>query len=153
RSNNAGGTWVDMSSGLPPAATDLKAIRTMSISNTDTALVLAGLFNNTDPNGGAWVTTNGGTSWTRRNNGLPNLVGALPRSCLIKPGNPNEMYMGFDVANTTVAGVYRSTDQGLNWSLFNTGTMTATNTVRALEARTVPDSTIYAGVAGGAFGV
>jgi photosystem II stability/assembly factor-like uncharacterized protein len=153
KSNNAGATWVDMSTGLPQATTDVKPVRCLSISNTDTAVVLAGLFNNTDPNGGAYLTTNGGASWARINTGLPNNIASLPRACLIRPGSSTEFYMGYDNANTTLAGVYRTVNRGVTWVDFNGGTMNVNNAVRALAFRTSPDSTIFAGVSVGATGV
>src|SRR4030095_13750668 len=65
RSNDGGTTWYSVSNGLPALTTDLNPVRTMSISNVDTSIVLAGLFQNNIA-GGAFLTTNGGILWTRR---------------------------------------------------------------------------------------
>lgn len=147
KSVNAGGLWTDMSSGLPSLSTDVKPIRCISISRLDTAVVLAGLFVNTDSLSGMYVTTNGGGVWTRRHNGVPNLVGTLPRSCLIRPGSSTELFVGLGNAGNTGIGVFRSTDRGLSWAPFNNGLMLNTYTIRALDFKTTADSTLFAGVA------
>lgn len=144
KSYNAGATWTLMSSGLPNLATDLNAVRTISVSNLDTSVAVAGLFQNTTT-GGAFFTSNGGTSWTRRSTGIPNVVGVQIRSILIRPGTANQFIAGLD--NATTGGVYMSTDAGLTWASFNGGTMLASYVVRSLAWRN-SDHTLFAGVAG-----
>jgi hypothetical protein len=145
KSNNGAATWVDMSSGLPPLAADLDPVRMMSICNIDTSRILAGLFQN-NVAGGAFLTTNGGVSWTRRSNGIPNVVAVQIRSVVIRPGSTTQFFAGLD--NTATSGVYRTTDAGVTWTEFNNGSMNNIAIVRALTFRTTPDSTIFAGVAG-----
>jgi hypothetical protein len=142
RSNNAGGTWNDISSGLPSLTTDVNPVRCMSIGTVDTAEVLAGLFQNTTTNGGMYLTTNGGTAWVKVHNAsLPNLAGTLPRSCLIRPGTTTEFYAGFGTG-----GIYRSTDKGVSWVQFASGSLTSATTIRAITFRaTSSDSTVFAG--------
>jgi len=146
KSVNAGGTWTEASTGLPSLATDNKPVRCLSISRADTSLALAGLFLNTDSLSGMYVTTNGGGLWTRRHTGLPNIVGTLPRSCLIRPGSTSEFYVGLgNAANTAPLGVFRTTNAGLSWTDFNGGTLPNTTSIRTLNFRTTTDSTLYAG--------
>lgn len=133
KSVNAGSTWTDMSTGLPSLTTDVKPVRCISISTLDTAVLLAGLFLNTDSLGGMFVTTNGGQQWTRRHNGIPNLVNTLIRSCLIRPGSSTEFYAGLGNATNSGIGVYRTTNAGISWSEFNSGVMNNTISVRALN--------------------
>ncbi|MEO8513988.1 MAG: T9SS type A sorting domain-containing protein [Ignavibacteria bacterium] len=144
KSYDAGTTWAMFSTGLPTGATELNAVRTLSVSSLDTSVVLAGLFQNTT-NGGAFFSTNGGTSWVRRSNGIPNVVGVQIRSILIRPGSATEFFAGLD--NATTGGVYRTTDAGVTWTAFNNGVMLNTYVVRALAFR-VASNTLYAGVAG-----
>lgn len=153
RSNNGAASWTDMSNGLPPLATDLDPVRDMSINAFDTSRVLAGLFQNTVA-GGAFVTTNGGGSWTRMSTGIPNLVAFQIRAVLIKPGSSTEFYAGTDPGTSGgAAGVYRTTDGGSSWVAFNGGLMTTTSVVRSLAFRS-SDLTLFAGVAGtSGFGV
>jgi photosystem II stability/assembly factor-like uncharacterized protein len=152
RSNNAGTTWFSVSNGLPPASTDINPVRDMSISTLDTARVLAGLFQNA-LTGGAFLTTNGGTSWTRMSTGIPNVLAVNIRSVLIQPGSSTTFFAGLDVPAGQTGGVYTSTDAGNSWTAFNGGTMQSTYVVRALNWRTT-DLTLFAGVAGtSGFGV
>jgi photosystem II stability/assembly factor-like uncharacterized protein len=146
KSVNAGATWVDVSTGLPNLSTDINPVRALSISTADTAVVLAGLFQNTTTNGGAFFTTNGGGQWTKIQNGLPNLAGSLIRSALIRPGSSTEFYLGYDAA--TPNGVWRTTNQGALWSNFSSGALLNTYIIRAFAFKTSPDSIFYAGVAG-----
>lgn len=148
KSVNAGGLWTDISNGLPSLATDVKPIRNISISRSDTSVLLAGLFINTDSiGGGMYVSTNGGGLWIRRHNGIPNTVGTLPRSQSIRYGSSTEFFVGLGNATNTNVGVYRTTDQGLSWTAFNNGLMLNTYTVRGLDFKTTGDTTIFAGVA------
>jgi len=147
KSVNAGATWVDVSTGLPSLTTDINPVRTMSMSTVDTSMILAGLFMNTTTNGGAFLTTNGGGSWTKIHTGLPSVAGNLIRSCLIRPGSTTEFFVGYDGA-TASNGVWRTTNKGASWTQFVSGPLLNNYVVRALSFRTSPDSTLYAGVAG-----
>jgi hypothetical protein len=148
KSVNAGTLWTDISNGLPSLATDVKPVRNISISRSDTAVLLAGLFINTDSiGGGMYVSTNGGGLWVRRHNGVPNAVGTLPRAQVIRNGSSSEFFVGLGNATNTGIGVYRSTDQGLSWTQFNNGLMLNTYTVRGLDFKATGDTTIFAGVA------
>ena len=147
KSVNAGALWQDISNGLPSQTTDLKPIRQISISPTDTSTLLLAQFINTDTlSGGMYVSTNGGGLWQRRNSGLPVAVGLLPRACLISPWGSSEMYVGLGNATNSNIGVYRSVNSGLTWLPFNNGVMLNTYTVRAFESRP-SNLTLFAGVA------
>jgi len=75
--------------------------------------------------GGAWLTTNGGTSWTPLTDNQPSLaVGAVA----IDPSNSNTFYVGTGEGNGTYysAGILKSTNAGASWSvlgasIFNRG--------------------------------
>jgi photosystem II stability/assembly factor-like uncharacterized protein len=143
RSNDAGATWFLSSTGLPSTTADNNPVREMKVSRADTGVVLAALFFNSTT-GGAWVSTNGGGSWTQRITGLPAVAGNLLRACFIRPGSSTEFYLGID--NATTGGVYRSTNAGLTWSVFNGGSVLTNYATRSFTFRTSPDSTLYTGV-------
>ena len=153
KSVNGGALWTDMSNGLPQLSSDINPVRSLSISTADTGIVLAGLFQNTTTNGGMFFTTNGGGQWTKRQNGLPNVAGALIRAVLIRPGSNTEFYAGYD-GTAPSTGIWRTTNQGASWTSFAGGPLLSTYVVRALGFRT-SDSTLFAGVAGtgGGYGV
>jgi len=144
KSYNAGANWINSSTGIPTTTTEINPVRMLSMSTIDTNVVLAGLFQNTATGGGPYVTTNGGTLWTRRISGISNIAGVNPRSVLIRPGSNTEMYVGID--NAASGGVYKTTNAGVAWTSFNTGPMLAAYCVRALTFRTTADSTLFAGV-------
>jgi hypothetical protein len=145
KSVNGAASWTEASTGLPSLTTDVKPIRCLSISRADTSLVLAGLFLNTDSLGGAYVTTNGGAQWVRKHTGLPNAVGTLVRSCLIRPGSTTEFYVGLGNSTNAGIGVFRTTNAGLSWTDFNGGTLSNTVSIRTMAFRTTSDTTLYAG--------
>ncbi len=142
---NSAASWTDVSNGIPSLTTDNKPVRCLSISRADTSVLLAGIFLNTDSLSGMYLTTNSGGLWTRRHNGLPNLVGTLPRSCLIKPGSTKEFYVGLGNTTNSGIGVFKTTNAGISWTDFNGGTLSNTTTLRSLNIRTIGDTTLYAG--------
>jgi hypothetical protein len=147
RSVDGGANWVDMSNGLPTDTTIGHPIRALSISSSDTNVILAALFLASDTLGGAYLTTNGGTTWVRKHTGLQSINGALLRACLIKPGSSTEFYVGLDGGTATARGVWRTTNGGTSWSDFNNGTMANTYTMRALVFKRQGNPTLYAGAA------
>lgn len=138
-------TWIDVSNGLPSATTDNKPIRCLSISTLDTAVVLAGMFMNTDSVSGMFLTGNGGANWVRMHTGLPNAVGTLPRSCIIKPGSATEFFVGLGNAGNSGIGVWKTTDGGRLWTDFNGGTLSNTTSIRNLNFKNAGSYTLYAG--------
>ncbi len=140
---NGAASWIEVSTGLPTATTEINPIRDIAISRADTSVLLAIMFNNTT-NGGAYISTNGGALWVRKVTGLITTAGNLPRGCIIRPGSNQEMYIGVD--NATAGGVYRTTDQGNTWTNFNGGVIISSYATRTFAMRTVPDSTLFTGV-------
>lgn len=138
---NAGALWTEISNGLPTGTAELNPVRAMDICKSDTAILLACMFNNTT-NGGAYITTNGGALWVRKVTGLITAVGNLPRGCYIRTSQ--EMYIGID--NATTGGVFKTTNQGDAWTNFNGGAVLSSYATRTFAIRTTPDSTLFTGV-------
>ena len=145
KSTNAGASWVNSSSGLPSASTDINPIRAIDVSKGNSQYVAAGLFQNVTT-GGFFLSTNGGSSWTKMHTGLPATAAANIRAVMFRPNYTSEIYCGIDNA-TGPSAVYRTTNTAASWSDFNGGTMQASYLVRAFSFRaTGSDSTLYGGV-------
>lgn len=118
KSYNFGGSWFNSGNGLGTSSTSTDIVKTFSISTIDTNTILAGLSFNTT-NGGPYLSTNGGSSWFRRANGLPvsGTPASLINAVLIKPGYNNTFYLAGDhSANMQPGGVWTTTDAGLSWT-------------------------------------
>lgn len=77
---------------------------------------------------GFYVTTNGGASWSRRNNGLRE---AQIRSLAVHPAQPLWVYAGYgDAFDTPSDGLFRSIDRGASW-------FSASPTLEASGLRTI----------------
>jgi photosystem II stability/assembly factor-like uncharacterized protein len=154
KSTDAGANWVEINSGLPTDPTDINPVRTLTISNDNTNVIIAGLFmNSADLLGGLYLSTDAGASWTRKWDGAPQLVGTLIRSAAIRPLSTQEFYVGLDNSTLTDIGVWGTTDGGNSWSSFNGGTMLNTYQVRALAFKGTIQATLYAGAATSGAGV
>jgi hypothetical protein len=65
-----------------------------------------------------WRTTNGGSSWSARSNGLPSGVPA--NTITVEPGAPGRVWVGLD-SGPDGASLYKSTNGGASWSAFSKG--------------------------------
>lgn len=137
KSTDAGQTWQNVTSGkgidlVPNFPFDNMATDVV-VSPTD-ANVVYGAFGVYFESGGIWKSTNGGQSWTRLTNGLPNPAAANQGYGRIElamaPSNPNVLYASFtyrqkqgDNANLKdqgMLGIWKTTDAGQNWSQVTT---------------------------------
>lgn len=66
------------------------------------------------PGSGLWKTTDGGASWNKLDQGLPEIMGNTGVS--VSPVNPNRVYA---MIEATDGGIFRSDDGGLSWTLVN----------------------------------
>jgi photosystem II stability/assembly factor-like uncharacterized protein len=88
-------------------------VNTIAIHPTNTSIIYIGAAD-----GGVWMTTNGGSTWTPLTDGQCSLsMGALA----IDPVNPNIVYAGTGEENSAVdsyygCGVLRSADGGQTWT-------------------------------------
>ena len=145
KSFDEGANWNDISNGLPTGTTTGNPVRALCMSSVDTSLVLAALFLN-DTTGGAYLTTNGGLNWYKKY-GLPNTSGTLLRSCVMKPVNVNEFYVGLDRSTGTNVGIWRTTDAGNTWTDFSGGALLNTYSIRGIVCKTSGNLTLFSGAA------
>ena len=100
--------------------------------------------------GGVLKSTDGGANWSAANSGLSAIsvngtTNYAATTVAIDPQNTSTVYAA------TGAGVFRSTDEGANWSAVNSGLTTFA--VAALAVDPQNPNTVYAGTAGGVFAI
>ena len=87
-------------------------------------------------NDGVWASTNWGYAWTHKINGL-GLTGKRVDALVLA---------GSDLYAAGPGGVYRSTDDGDDWSAVNTGLPTVSGSTAEVQSLAVVGSTVFAGV-------
>jgi hypothetical protein len=110
----AGGAgWVD--TGLPVSGSSSGYVYTVAVDAQNPQTIYAGVqqsFGAFSP--GVWKSTNGGTTWTQINTGLPSST-AKVNAIVVDPADSNVLHIG------TETGYYYSTNAGASWTLANTG--------------------------------
>ena len=104
RSTDAGNTWIKK--------TTPSSVFSLEIDPNDSSTAYAGSFVCIGCGPGLLMTSDGGSTWTRRDSGLPQGTVLVVR---VDPINSNRLYCG------TYSGVYISSDKGLNWSQLGSG--------------------------------
>lgn len=116
----ANGVYISPAPGLPWQEANIGIPRPVGYCCHDriTSFHVSGqnVFAGTDLGSGILVSTNGGLSWTQRNNGLPGYPsGRIPAIRSLAESN------GYMFASVQDVGVYRSSDNGANWVSANSG--------------------------------
>ena len=91
---------------------------------------------------GVYKSTNGGRTWTAKNNGLNNSKNII--AIIIDPVTPSTIYAATDAFGASA--IYKSTDGGDSWNLRMTGMSNVSLFSLAIDP--VTPTTLYAGVAG-----
>lgn len=108
------------------------------------------------PQGGFWVSTNKGQTWTSSTDNMPTLgVSAIVALPSIPPTNPPLILIGTgdrDAGDATGLGVYKSTDGGLTFTASNSGFGNFGNlTINKLMVNPLNPNTIVAATSGGVY--
>ncbi len=113
------GNWTNLGPFVLPDGKGYKGLgrlNAIAFDPVDPDIIWVG-----SPSGGLWKTTTGGNEWTSSTQDLPSFgVSAI----LIDYTNPSVMYIGTgdrDAGDASGIGVYRSTDGGETWEVWNTG--------------------------------
>jgi hypothetical protein len=130
KSIDGAGQWTNDNYGLG------FGVRTIAIHPTQTAILYAGTA------GGFFKSTNGGRTWTAKNNGLNNSKNVV--FIIIDPSTPSTIYAATDAFGSS--NIYKSTDSGDSWNLRMTGMGNSSLLSFAIDP--VTPTTLYAGVAG-----
>src|SRR5882757_502716 len=111
RSTDGGATWADRT---PPHAP--MSGRAIAVDPDDSNTVIA-VFGGDFGGGEAWVTTDGGDSWTDRSAGLP----GNPLNAVVYDGT-RLLVGGGLLFGSQFVGLYESTDLGVTWNPLHDGT-------------------------------
>jgi hypothetical protein len=112
RSTDSGTTWADMT---PPHAAPMVGAG-IAIDPGDSNTVIA-VFHGDFGGGEVWVTTDGGTSWDNRSDGLP----ANPINAVVYDGT-RLLVGGGQLFGSQYVGLWSSTDLGVTWNELDDGT-------------------------------
>jgi photosystem II stability/assembly factor-like uncharacterized protein len=108
RSSDAGETWTELTNGLPNNSPNIGRIG-ISVSASSPNIIYAIYADNIGYFYGVYISTNGGDTWTRTNDGALNSLfssyGWWFGNIRVDPLNPDNVYvLGLDVYKTTNAG-------------------------------------------------
>jgi hypothetical protein len=106
---NTGGTWTEITAGLPTRWITRVAVNP---TNASVAYVTVSGYRNGDPSAHVFRTDNGGSTWQNVSGNLPD---APVNDIVLDPRNPAVLYVGTDV------GVFTSSGGGAAWTLVGTG--------------------------------
>jgi hypothetical protein len=144
-STNNGSSWTQVNNGLK----DLY-VNTIAVSSPDSNSIGTGPIatNNTflfagTVEGGVYLSTNNGSSWTQVNNGLKN------QSVLSIVCGPNGKSNYNLFAGTSGNGVYLSTNNGSNWTQINNGLTNQSVQSLAVSSNGESGLNLFAGTNGG----
>lgn len=146
QAKNTEGDWSNLGPIFVPSKgyEGLGRINAIAFHPTDPDVVFIG-----SPAGGCWIYDGTPGGWTSTTDGLPSLgVSAI----VIDWSNTDHIFIGTgdrDAGDAAGLGVFRSTDGGLTWEMWNTG-MGNRTVGRMIQHPTNPDI-MYAATAGGLY--
>jgi photosystem II stability/assembly factor-like uncharacterized protein len=97
-----------------------------------------------DANAGVFKSTDGGLTWTPKNNGIGARMGPAGDhvpvfSLTIDPNDPDRIWIGTQYSS----GIYRSDDGGENWNLMNKGVIETAISVRGFSVEPGNSDIVY----------
>ena len=138
---NGGEVWTPVNDGIPSYYPPLISITSLAISPdyTNDQTVFAGT-NRT----GIYITTNGGTTWSAVNAGLPDITNTWVTSIAISPYYANDRTVYAVILD---GGIYKTTSAGADWIAVNSGIPNSWITSLAISPNYASDQTVYTGTA------
>jgi photosystem II stability/assembly factor-like uncharacterized protein len=131
-SNNGGNSWTRLSQ---LGRRDDLVIDHILPDPKDPKRMIAAAFVADHPDGGVYVSNDGGRNWTS----VEQMRGQSVLSLARAPSDPNLIFAG------TLQGVYRSADDGLHWNQISPVGSTEIHEIESLAVDPVDPNVIYAG--------
>lgn len=129
---NDGATWNRLSK---IASSDSLVIDHILFDPSNPQRIVVGAWVLDHPDGGVFISEDGGHNWTP----VPDMQGQSVRALAEAPSNPRIFVAG------TLQGVYRSEDGGLHWSLISPKGSTELHEVESIAIDPANPQQIYAG--------
>lgn len=119
-STTSGVTWQKL--GMENPAWGSNSIGELAIAPTSPRRMYAGTRNLTSSAGmfgqGVYISADGGTTWQHPSN---TIAGDAITAIAVDPQTPDAVYAGIYTGRMPRAGIYKSVDGGVNWSVSGTG--------------------------------
>lgn len=118
RTNDGGRTWLQIL-----AVNNNTGAADLCMDPTNPRILYAGMWDHQrtpweirsgGSGSGLYKSTDGGNSWVKLNNGLPELMGKI--GVKVAPSNPDRIYAVIEAEN---GGIYRSDNAGASWKLIS----------------------------------
>lgn len=129
---NGGASWTRLSK---IANTDDFVVDNIVVDSSDPKTLYVGAWVVNHPDGGLFISHDGGKSWSA----VDDMRGQSIRALSQAPSNPKILVAG------TLKGVYRSTDSGAHWGLITPEGSTELHEVESIAIDPVDPAMVYAG--------
>lgn len=131
-SHDGGSSWSRVSE---IGKRDDLVIKNILIDPSNTKHLIVGVFKFDHPDGGIFISDDGGKNWYEQ----AEMRGQSVRSMARSLSNPQEIVAG------TLSGIYRTMDNGMHWALISPAGSTEIHEVESLAIDPVNPQIIYAG--------
>jgi photosystem II stability/assembly factor-like uncharacterized protein len=131
-SDDAGASWKRLAK---LSAQDDLVVDSLAVDRSDPRTLFAGVWVMDHPDGGVYISRDGGQTWTE----MAGMHGQAVLSLKQAGGNPNELVAG------TLRGVYRSLDKGLHWEEISPPGSAEIHEVESIAIDPYDPGIIYAG--------
>lgn len=142
KSTNTGANWIQSNTGLTNTT-----VQAMGIGTSNPNVIYCGT-SQVGASPGIYRSTDAGGNWTQVNSGIVETSLGI-QSIAVDPANPDIAYVSvFDGLVDSPAGVYKTTNGGINWNIANTGIGTVKN-ILSIIINPLNSNVLYCGTSFG----